>query len=188
MTESRLQIAFQERALAQEEETASRDDRFAALVRRQARFVFRVVYSVLRNAHDAEDVVQETFLKLYRGRKWESMVDERAFLARTAWRIAVDKLPHVRAGVLDSGILSGDQDPEQAAIQTDWNATIHRLIDALPEELRQPLALSTVEELNSHEIGAVMGIAEGTVRTRLMRAREILRHKLGALREGRHGK
>src|SRR5579872_4073132 len=62
MMEVPLHIAFQERALA-EEEGASRDERFAALVRRQARFIFRVAYSVLRNAHDAEDVVQETFLK-----------------------------------------------------------------------------------------------------------------------------
>ena len=116
------------------------------------------------------------------------MADERAFLARTAWRIAVDKLRNVRMAMLDSGLPSGGQDPEQAVIQTDWNETIHRLIDALPEDLRRPLALSTVEEFNSHQIAHVMGIPEGTVRTRLMRAREILKQKLGALREGRHGK
>jgi len=188
MIDSRLQIAFQERALAGEEEATSRDDRFAALVTRQARFVFRVAYSVLRNAPDAEDVVQETFLKIYRARNWEAMADERAFLARTAWRIAVDKLRNVRMAMLDSGIPSGGQDPEQAVIRADWNAAIHRLIDALPEELRQPLALSTIDELNSREIGSVMGIPEGTVRTRLMRAREILKQKLAALREDRHGK
>jgi len=188
MIGSRLQIAFEERVLAGEEEAASRDDRFSALVRRRSRFVFQVAYSVLRNASDAEDVVQETFLKLYRAGKWEGMGDERAYLARTAWRIAVDKRPKLRAGVLESGIPMGGRDPEQAVIERDWNETIHRLIDTLPEELRQPLALSTVEELNSQAIGQVMGIPEGTVRTRLMRAREILKQKLGALREGRHGK
>jgi len=52
------------------------------------------------------------------------------------------------------------------------------LIDALPEELRQPLALSTVEELTSPEVARILGIPEGTVRTRLMRAREILKQKL----------
>jgi RNA polymerase sigma-70 factor (ECF subfamily) len=62
------------------------------------------------------------------------------------------------------------------------------LIDALPEELRQPLALSTVEELNSQEIAQVMGIPEGTVRTRLMRARQVLKQKLSALMAGHHGK
>lgn len=181
-----LQIAFREPVLA--EEAASRDERFAALVKRQARFVFRVAYSVVRNAHDAEDVVQETFLKLYRGRKWESMVDERAFLARTAWRTAVDRLPKALMDAVDSDIPTRGGNPEQLAIAADWNATVYRLVDALPEELRQPLALSALEEMNSGEIAAVMGIPHGTVRTRLMRAREILKQKLGALREGRHEK
>jgi len=187
MMEVPLHIAFEERALA-EEEGASSDERFAALVRRQARFIFRVAYSVLRNAHDAEDVVQETFLKLYRGRTWEGMVDERAFLARAAWRIAVGRLPKARMEETDSDIPAGGENPEQSAITADWNATVHRLMEALPEELRQPLALSAVEELQSGEIAVVMGIPEGTVRTRLMRAREILKQKLGVLKEGRHGR
>ena len=180
-----VQIAFQEPLLA-DEEAASRDDRFAALVTRQSRFVFRVAYAILRNAHDAEDAVQETFLKLYRAKTWLGMVDERAFLARAAWRIAVDRLPKAGREATGSYIPASAEDPERAAIQADWSATVHRLIDALPEELRQPLALSTVEELNSHEIAQVMGIPEGTVRTRLMRAREILKQKLTALGEGWH--
>lgn len=188
MIESPPQITFQERRLTKERRATACDDPIDALVMRQARFVFRVAYSVLRNAHDAEDVVQETFLKVHRARRWGGMVDERAFLARTAWRIAVGRLPNARMAVLDSDIPSSGQDPEQAAIKADWNATIYRLIDALPQDLRQPLALSTVEELNSHEIAQVMGIPEGTVRTRLMRARQVLKQKLGALREGRHGK
>ena len=187
MIEFPLQIAFQEHRLTKEREVAARDDPMARLVKRHARFVFRVAYSVLRNVHDAEDVVQETFLRVHRARSWESMVDEKAFLARAAWRLAVDRLPSVRTAVLDFDPLSSGRDPEQDAIQADWNATIHRLIDALPVELRQPLALSTVEELNSYEIAQVMGISEGTVRTRLMRARQVLKQKLGALMAGRHG-
>ena len=186
MIESSLQIAFQEHSLTKEQEAAAGDDFMARLVKRHARFVFRVAYSVLRNVHDAEDVVQETFLKIHRARGWESMVDEKAFLARAAWRIALDRLPNARTAALDFDVPSSGQDPEQAAIKADWNATIHRLIDALPEELRQPLSLSAVEELNSHEISQVMGIAEGTVRTRLMRARQVLKQKLGALMAGRH--
>jgi RNA polymerase sigma-70 factor (ECF subfamily) len=91
MTEFPLPITFQEHRLTKEQEATACDDPIARLVKRQARFVFRVAYSVLRNAHDAEDVVQETFLKVHRARRWESMVDEKAFLARTAWRIAVDR-------------------------------------------------------------------------------------------------
>jgi RNA polymerase sigma-70 factor (ECF subfamily) len=188
MMEAPRQIAFEQMRLAEQKAAASLAERFAALVSRQARFVFRVAYSVVRNIHDAEDVVQETFLKLYRGRRWQAMVDERAFLARTTWRVAVDRLPKVRADPTDSGVASGGDDPEQAVIRADWTATVHRLIDALPEQLRQVLALSSVEGMDSREIAAVMGIPEGTVRTRLMRAREILRQKLAALTEGRHGR
>ena len=89
---------------------------------------------------------------------------------------------------MGSDIPASGQNPEQSAIAADWNAIVHRLVDALPEELRQPLALLALEELNSGEIAAVMGIPNGTVRTRLMRAREILKQKLGVLKEGRHGK
>lgn len=66
------------------------DAEFSALVERQSRFVFRVAYSVLLNSYDAEDTVQETFLKLYRNGGWKQGNDERAFLARVAWRTAVD--------------------------------------------------------------------------------------------------
>ncbi len=175
------QIALEEPRLARHEHAATREEEFAALVERQARFVFRVAYAVLRNAHDAEDVVQETFLKLYRSDAWRKASDERAFLARTAWRIAVDRIKHrpKSAPVVEIG--SCGETPEQAAIVSDWSTAVHRLIDSLPEELRQPLVLSGVEELNSREIAAVMGIPEGTVRTRLMRARQILKEKLRAL-------
>jgi RNA polymerase sigma-70 factor, ECF subfamily len=186
MTERLHEIAFQEPALEREEDGTTWHDRFDALVERQSSFVFRVAYSVLRNHHDADDVVQETFLKLYRTRKWEGIDNERAFLARVAWRIAVDRRPKVQVDVGGSGLRSEDESPEQAVIAADWNATVHRLIDALPDELRQPLALSTVEELKSHEIAAVMGIPDGTVRSRLSRARQILKQKLEALMEGPH--
>jgi RNA polymerase sigma-70 factor (ECF subfamily) len=146
--------------------------------------VFRVAYSILRNVQDSDDVVQETFLKLYRSHAWERMADEKAFLARVAWRIAVSQLRKVSKDPLDPGTASIAQSPEQAVIESDWSSAVGRLIDALPEELRQPLALSSLEELNSREIAKVMGIPDGTVRTRLARARQILKQKLNALRAG----
>ena len=54
------------------------------------------------------------------------------------------------------------------------------MIDSLPEELRQPLVLSAIDELNSREIAAILALPEGTVRTRLMRARQMLKQKLAA--------
>ena len=146
---------------------------------------------MLRNSHDAEDVVQETFLSLYRSGAWRKMKDERAFLARATWRQAIDRLrANPRHHEDDANILlelpSREADPEQTLLGADQQAAVHRLIDALPEELRQPLALSTVQELNSREIAAILDIPEGTVRTRLMRARQMLKQKLAAQIEVRY--
>ncbi len=180
------EIAFQEPSVASEE-TSACEDAFAELVHRQAKFVFRVAYSVLRNAHDSEDVVQETFLKLYRSRRYREIQDVRAYLARIAWRIAITRLSKTDAHIPGIDVRSERASPEEAAIAADWNAQVHRVIEALPKDLRLPLALSTVEELTSHEIAGIMGIPEGTVRRRVMRARESLKEKLLALRSS-HGK
>ena len=187
MKEAPQETALAGLGWAKEEKATSREARFTSMVERQARFVFRVAYSVLRNVQDAEDMVQETFLKLYKGHGWESMVDERAYLARAAWRMAIDRRARMHAEVSEIEAMAQTQNPEQEAIAADWNATVQRMIDALPDELRLPLALSTVEEMNSREIGDVMGIPEGTVRTRLMRARQILKEKLATLGADRNG-
>lgn len=57
------EIAWREPKLAAHERVAADEDAFAALVRRQSQFVFRVAYAVVRNVHDAEDVAQEVFLR-----------------------------------------------------------------------------------------------------------------------------
>jgi RNA polymerase sigma-70 factor (ECF subfamily) len=169
-------------------EEPAREAQFAALVARRSLFVYRVAYAVLRNVFDAEDVVQDTFLKLYRTHAWAGMKDEKAFLARTAWRIAVDRRRKRQHGALDAEMRSNAANPEEAAIQGDWSAMVQRLVDALPEELRLPLALAGVEELSSREIAGVMGIAEGTVRTRIMRGRQMVKEKLAALLEKRNAR
>jgi RNA polymerase sigma-70 factor, ECF subfamily len=173
--------------------TSGEEAEFTAMVLRQSRFVFRVAYAVLLNAHDAEDAVQETFLKLYRHRGWQQAKNERAFLARVAWRTAVDRR-RASAATVASMIPGPDAetamdppsprpDPEKMLAAANEQAVVHAMIDALPEELRLPLALSAFEELNSCEIGRILSLPEGTVRRRLQRARELLRQKLTALEQ-----
>jgi RNA polymerase sigma-70 factor (ECF subfamily) len=159
---------------------------FAGLVERQWRFAYKVAWAVLRNKQDAEDAAQEVFLKILRTRAWRGIRDERAFVARAGWREAITR---VRGRRPDGGedmdaLASAAASPEDKVTAGDWEAAVHRLIDSLPEELRQPLALSA--EMNSREIAAAMGIAEGTVRTRLMRARGILREKILAMEARRY--
>lgn len=171
--------------------TTDEEAEFTSLVERQSRFVFRVAYSVLLNAHDAEDTVQETFLKLYRNRGWRHAGSERAFLARVAWRVAVDRRrtmrPDGRLPDLDETpgpalqLASPQPGPEQNVVAANQHALVHSMIDALPEELRLPLVLSASDELNSREIATILGIPEGTVRTRLQRARQVLRERIANL-------
>jgi len=172
--------------------TTNEEAEFTALVQRQSRFVFRVAYAVLLNAHDAEDAVQETFLKLYRNGGWQQVENEQAFLARVAWRVAIDRRRAAKPAksVADADVAvdppSPQPGPEQALVEANQHAMIHAMIDALPEELRLPLVLSATDELNSREIGAILGIPEGTVRTRLQRARQMLRQKLAQLNPPGH--
>jgi RNA polymerase sigma-70 factor (ECF subfamily) len=77
--------------------------------------------------------------------------------------------------------------PEDEVIAADWNSAVHRMLDGLPREFRQVLVLSGIDGLNSREIATVMGIAEGTVRTRLMRARQMMKQKIASLQGDRCG-
>ncbi|HEY4356971.1 MAG TPA: RNA polymerase sigma factor [Acidobacteriaceae bacterium] len=163
--------------------TQDREDVFTRLVHEHARFLYRVANSLLRHPQDAEDAVQDALLKLYRSESWRGMKDERAFLARVVWRAALDRRTAQGLSVEDGAELRMPDmrpTPERAVACEDERLLLHELIDALPVELRAPLLLSAMEELNSREIGEVMGIPEGTVRTRLMRARSELRRAFEA--------
>jgi RNA polymerase sigma-70 factor (ECF subfamily) len=158
---------------------------FTALVERSSNFAFRVANAVLHSREDAEDAVQETFFKLYRTGAWKRMEDEKAFLARSVWREAVDRLPKRKEESLareHEDLASGAASPEFSALQSSDRAFLRGLIDTLHEDLRQPLVLSALRELNSRQIGLVMGIPEGTVRTRLQRARTELKQKFELLK------
>jgi RNA polymerase sigma-70 factor, ECF subfamily len=170
-------------------------DEFEAVVRDHSRLVYRIAYSLLRNHHDAEDATQETFLRCLR---WWNRLDpvrnRRAWLARTAWRVALDRRPRFQEIPLDDVLATVEAlhvtgaGADEIAANQQMEALVERLIAALPRELREPLTLSTVDELTSPEIAAVLGIPEGSVRTRLMRARRVLKEKLSAVLEGKHGR
>jgi RNA polymerase sigma-70 factor (ECF subfamily) len=162
-----------------------RERRFAALVERHSRLMFRVAFSLLRNTQDAEDAVQEAFLKLYRGEAWRRMEDEKAFLARTVWRVGLNRLPNPkhREQALEAAeepFTSEFDSPEASAVRGARAALLRRMIESLPEDLRRVLVLSAIEELNSREIADVLGVPEGTVRRRLMRARDELKRRFEA--------
>ena len=165
-------------------------DEIEAVVGAHSRHIYRVAYSVLRNHHDAEDAVQETFLRFLKHRaRWAEIRDQRAWLSRTAWHVALDRRRRDPEVGLDevaekvAQLRAQGKSAEEIAAQSEMQALLDLLIATLPRDLRDALRLSTVEEMTSAEISAVLEIPEGSVRTRLMRARELLREKLAALLE-----
>ena len=161
--------------------------------------VFRIAYSILRNHHDAEDAAQECFLRVWKHKdRLHEVNNAKTWLARIAWTTALDKRRESRVMVslndeqpgaeLAQSIpdLAAAADEQLAGVQ--MQQMLERLIAGLPEDLRHTLELSTVQEVNSAESAEVMKIPEGSVRTRLFRARKQLKEKLAVLLEGRkHG-
>jgi len=172
------------------------EDTIEAAVREHARLVYRIAYSVLRNHHDAEDATQETFVRVLRyRRKLEGVEDPKTWLAKIAWRVAVERsrrkgvnqsLNDAETQAASMQLRSGLASAEDSVLGTEMAQLLTSFISALPERLRAVLRLSTVEELSAVEIAHVLGSSESAVRSRLFRARQILKEKLVAL-EGKYG-
>jgi RNA polymerase sigma-70 factor (ECF subfamily) len=170
------------------------DEVLDELVRQHSRLVYRVAYAVLRSHHDAEDATQETFVRVLRyGSKLVAVENPKTWLARIAWRVAVDRSKQ-RGRIREIAMDDPEKHcPEFASPATPADesmqggqvaAVLECLIAALPEKLRQPLILSTIEEMSPREVAATLGINEAAVRSRVFRARQILREKLAG-RAGR---
>jgi RNA polymerase sigma-70 factor (ECF subfamily) len=172
-------------------DAAERDRRFSEMAERNARLMFHVAHGLLRSVQDAEDAVQEALLKLYRSEGWRQMEDERAFLARTVWRTGLDVLARRPRGAEpledDTGreFAAGTDSAEASLVGHSEREVLRQMIERLPEELRQPLVLCAIEEMTSREVAAAMGIPEGTVRTRVMRARAELKRRFEAMQRRR---
>ena len=176
--------------------TAAGDEHaFEALMRRFNQKLFRVARSILKNDADAEDALQDAYLQAYR-----RMNEFRGEAQLGTWltRIVINQsLMRLRADKRDRVVLSfnqGDADgardlaaelaDEKAESPTDatFRAEIRRLlehhIDALPMAMRTVLVMRDVEDMSVQETADSLGIPPATVRTRLFRARAMLREML----------
>jgi RNA polymerase sigma-70 factor (ECF subfamily) len=164
------------------------EDALINLVRQHSRLVYRIAYAVLRRHHEAEDATQETFVRVLRYiHKLAHVEDHKTWLARIAWRVAVDRGRQQRRKQeipLDDPERPLAEFPSTNAAADDalhgsqLGDALERMIAALPGKLRQPLILSTIEEMSPREVAATLGINEAAVRSRVFRARQILREKL----------
>jgi len=171
----------------------SQEDELERLVREHARLVYKVAFSVLRHHHDAEDAVQETFMRVLRFEaNLKEVREPKTWLARIAWRVAGDrrkKVPEVCFDeMVETEMVSAAESADAAVVGAEAVKLLQRLVSGLPPGLRDPLTLSTVEEMSTAEVGEVLGMTEAAVRSRLFRAREILREKLTTLMEVKRDK
>lgn len=153
------------------------------LVETYAPLLFRVAHSILRSRTEAEDTVQDVFVRVLEHRHSLSSVrDMRIWLVRIAWNLALDRKRRIRPEQMDEAFVNslvGMQVPADRAFnEAQRMHAVLRELERLPKSERQVLLLSAVEELNTAAIAEVLGKSESAVRALLFRARTRLSERL----------
>jgi RNA polymerase sigma-70 factor (ECF subfamily) len=164
-------------------ESARSEVDLAAVVETYSALLFRIVHSVLRSPAEAEDVVQDVFVRvLEHHRALPEIRDMRVWLIRIAWNLALDRRRRVRPEQLDQSFaesLSARSVPADKALdEAQRMGFVLREMERLPKGERHVLLLSAVEELGTAEMAEVLGRSESAVRALLFRARTRLRERL----------
>lgn len=172
---------------------AGDESAFEALVRRHEQRVFRLLLRMMGSREEAEDVSQETFLSLYRhGRRFRRESRFSTFVYRVAANAALNRRRSLgrsrnRVNKLAERQAAGDdlphspRDPEDAVAGVELSDHVRDALQKLSPSLRMPVVLYDIEGLAYSEIAKVLGVAEGTVKSRIHRARQALRLELQAL-------
>lgn len=166
---------------------------FEAIMRRHNRLLFRTARSILKSDTEAEDALQEAYL-----RAWRALGSFRADARLSTWLVrivaneALGRLRQRHAQVipLEAAMQSTEPDtqahlhddpdgqPDRLAMRAELRRLMEARIDLLPEVFRCVFVLRAVEELSVEEVASALGIPEATVRSRFFRARGLLRESL----------
>lgn len=157
---------------------------FARLIQAEAPKLTRFVASVLSDLPEAEEVVQEAMLRLWKqAGAWEPRARIGTFLHQVAYRIAIDRLrrrrPHVDIDGLDDVLEDESPTPERHLAQRDDGRIVQAALDKLSERQRAVIVLAHFQELGQSEAADIMGIGEHAYESLLARARRRLRSLLG---------
>jgi len=175
-----------------------RDERaFSELVRRYERRVFALVVRMIGSRSEADELTQEVFLQVFKaldGFRGESKLS--TWIFRIAVNICKNRIKYLRVrkdGEHDAfddvaerlpveeapkAALTANTRPDVALEKNELRELVRRAILQLDEDFRECLVLRDVEELSYEEIGEITGLAEGTVKSRIFRARQMLREIL----------
>jgi RNA polymerase sigma-70 factor (ECF subfamily) len=166
---------------------------FEALMRRHNRTLFRTARAILRDDAEAEDALQDGYLRAFRSMgtfrgearvsTWLVRIVANEALARRRKGVRRAAVIPIRRGAEEhqyeaEAVMSEHDGPQDLAERAEIRSLLERAIDALPEEFRIVFVLRALEELSVQETAAALGIPEVTVRTRFFRARSQLREAL----------
>ena len=144
---------------------------------------FRVALGVLRNSAEAEDVAQEAMLRAYRN--FHRLRDRdrfRAWLVRTAWRLSLDRIRSAgRRERRERAVMESCSEARVDSVLAtrEFERHLAAALDELPEKLRMVIVLAAIEGYNTREVAKLVGVPEGTVKSRLHLARKQLARLLG---------
>ena len=169
-------------ALSSVEGTRSEID-LADLVATYSALLFRVAHSVLRSRAEAEDVVQDVFVRVLEHRHSLLTVrDMKVWLIRIAWNLAIDRRRRIRPEQMDEsfaeGLAASNVAADRALDEAQRMRSVLREMERLPKAERHVLLLSAIEELGTAEMAQVLGKSASAVRALLFRARTRLRERL----------
>jgi RNA polymerase sigma-70 factor (ECF subfamily) len=162
-----------------------------AIVRAHGDRVYKLAYRLSGNTHDAEDITQEVFIRVFKSLDkfepgsftgWLHRITTNVFLdmARRRSRVRINPIGDEAAQVA-----SADPTPEQTLQDAHLDPDLQAALDDLAPEFRAAVVLCDVEGLTYEEIGEVLGIKVGTVRSRIHRGRRNLRAGFDARRAAR---
>ena len=158
---------------------------FRADILPQKNKLYRLALRITLNPAEAEDVVQETMIKVWNRREqWEQIESIEAFCLTICRNLALDKTRKMTGTEQsldteehDAPDHSHTANPEEQAIQQDRIQLVRRLLDNLPEKQRSVMQLRDFEGKSYKEIAAIMGISEEQVKVSIFRARQAIKQK-----------
>ena len=146
--------------------------------------LYRLALRITMNAADAEDVVQETMMKVWNRRdQWNQIESIEAFCLTICRNLSLDKVRRMdnQAQTLDAAYDPKDQgvasNPEEQAIQSDRVRLVRQMISQLPEKQRSCMQLRDMEGKSYKDIATVLDITEEQVKVNIFRARQTIREK-----------
>lgn len=161
---------------------------FGDLIKRYRRLVSHIVYRMILNAEDRNDICQDVFIKAYRSLsrfRFEAKLS--TWISRIAYNTCLNHLQKKREELLDECLLEAESidsmpadnaGPDAILAARDISQRLRAEIEQMPIAYRTVLTLYHLEEMTYAEIGDVMDLPEGTVKSYLFRARRHLKERL----------